>query len=90
MARRTPVLIAIAPLLLPVLYLASFGWFWATPIQFDLAHPDDPKHYLVIFSRNTETHSLARTIYWPLISTIGGHRHYPNRQEHEILFSAKQ
>ena len=68
-----------------IFYLGSFLMFRALPYEFDLAHPSDPQHYLVVFSSNTELHCAARSCYWPLIATIPGHRHYPNRQEHQIL-----
>ena len=67
------------------LYVSSYAWFWATPFQFDLAHGSDPQHHLVIFSMNTDRHCAFRAFYWPLISTVPGHRYYPNREEHEKL-----
>jgi hypothetical protein len=73
----------------PALYLGSFAWFWATPHRFDLAPASDPQHYIVIFSVNTDRHCAFRSFYWPLISTVPGHRFYPNREEHEVLMFAR-
>jgi hypothetical protein len=71
-----------------VVYVGSFLAFRATPYHFDLAPPSDPQHNLVLFSRDTGVHCAARAVYWPLIATIPGHRHYPNREQHEMLMRA--
>src|SRR5262245_35296027 len=74
----------------PLLYVLSFVVFQAFPYTFSLAPPQNPQHYLVVFSMNTEVHCAARAFYAPLIWAMPGHRHYPTRAEHERLkaFSA--
>ncbi len=72
-----------------VLYVGSYAWFWANPYRFDLAPDSDPQHNLVIFSVDTDRHCAFRSFYWPLISTVPGHRCYPNREQHEVLMFAR-
>jgi hypothetical protein len=70
-----------------IVYVSSFLAFRAFPLTFDLVPSQDPGHYLVFFSRNTDVHCALRIVYWPLIATIPGHRHYLNRTEHRQLMN---
>jgi hypothetical protein len=51
------------PAALLVLYVGSFLAFQAFPHRFSLAHHSDPKHYIVVFSVNTDVHCAARSFY---------------------------
>src|SRR5687767_1819287 len=87
-SRVLPALLCgVALLLLP--YVGSFLWFLAFPPQFTYARNPNGVHRLVIFSDDANVHCAARTIYWPLIRTIGRGSYFPDWEEHDLLFGAQ-
>ncbi len=72
-----------------ILYVSSFLAFRAFPYTFDLVPPNEPGHYVVLFSWNTNLHTAALIFYAPLIATIPGNRFYPTRAQHKQAMDAE-
>jgi membrane protein len=45
----------------------------------------DPRHNVVVFSRNPETQQVARMFFSPLMFLVPGRYHYPDRDEMRLL-----